>query len=313
MNIKQYKKLARANAKANGTSHQAELDAIARGHGHSSWGPFQASIRQKTTGETCPVRSFVDSLGADEETATLVEDALNGYLAENGAGIDDYVESYEFRGEAGDILPDEHQRLYIARSIARYVRKLDSARRAEQTERLGRAIEAVKEIGFRLPLPRLARIPVLPRVPPPLPQTLPASLGLAKNTEYPSLPAAPASIDDDMTDGDGDEHKRPAIRPVHVREFPRSSLRPVSVPKETPRPGIRFVEPYSPPAPPAPPLHLKPVGTAPRPWPKIERVETPQDLGREMAETMRRGYEIMDRLQEKLAEHRTRRQGDDVE
>ncbi len=41
MTIRQYKKLARANAQSQGTSYQAELNAIAEGAGYDSWGPFQ--------------------------------------------------------------------------------------------------------------------------------------------------------------------------------------------------------------------------------------------------------------------------------
>lgn len=246
MTIKQYKKLARANAKATGTSHQAELDAIAREHGHSSWGPFQALIRQKEAREICSVRSFVDSLGADEETLVLVEDALHGYLAENGAGIGEYVESYEFRGEGGDILPDEDQQIYIKLAIARYIRKLDSVRRTEQTEGLGRAIDAVREIGSGLP--RLARVPVLPDAP------------------IPSAPFRIASLD------------LPRIRPV---------------------------EPYSPPT-----SHLKPVDITRHDLPKIERVETPQERDRRMEEDYLRTKAKMDMLQQKLEEHRSRRDDD---
>lgn len=45
MTIKQYKKLARAAARSNGTSYQSELDAIADGRGYRSWGDFQKSLR----------------------------------------------------------------------------------------------------------------------------------------------------------------------------------------------------------------------------------------------------------------------------
>lgn len=46
MTIRHYKRQARARAAKNGTSHQAELNAIAIENGHSSWGSFQASITE---------------------------------------------------------------------------------------------------------------------------------------------------------------------------------------------------------------------------------------------------------------------------
>ena len=42
--VKSHKKLARVRAATNGTSHQAELNAIAREHGHDRWGTFQKSL-----------------------------------------------------------------------------------------------------------------------------------------------------------------------------------------------------------------------------------------------------------------------------
>lgn len=42
--IRRLKKQARLRAAANGTSHQAELNAIARGMGHVSWGALMASL-----------------------------------------------------------------------------------------------------------------------------------------------------------------------------------------------------------------------------------------------------------------------------
>lgn len=44
MTIKQFKKLARAHSRINGTSYQAELDAIARQNGHHSWGALQRAF-----------------------------------------------------------------------------------------------------------------------------------------------------------------------------------------------------------------------------------------------------------------------------
>jgi len=47
MTIRHYKRQARLRAAANGTTHQAELNAIARENGHSAWGAFQAGLQHK--------------------------------------------------------------------------------------------------------------------------------------------------------------------------------------------------------------------------------------------------------------------------
>ena len=295
MTIKQYKKLARANAKANGTSHQAELDAIARGHGHSNWGPFQASIRQQEARETCPVRSFVDSLGADEETLSLVEDALNGYLAENGTGISEYVESYEFRGEGGDILPDEDQRIYIRFAIARYLERHGSAQRMVQESRLRRAIEAFqKSHPVTMPL-RLTKAPIIPE---PLVPPAPYRSPLHDLPDH--APRIPLPLDTSLDDDE--EGRHPFVKAVHPPKSPSMSLRPVSMPREFARSDIRPVEPLRSFTPTS---IIKPVETGQKPLPKITRVETAQEWDRKMEEDFQRTRAKMDRLLEKMAELRS--------
>ena len=74
MTIKQYKKLARANARANGTSYQAELNAIAGKAGYDSWGPFQKFLA--SGGVVLPAETQ-----EDEEIADLL-DALRFAIGE---------------------------------------------------------------------------------------------------------------------------------------------------------------------------------------------------------------------------------------
>ena len=74
MTIKQYKKLARANAQANGTSYQAELNAIADKAGYDSWGPFQKFLA--SGGVVLPAETL-----EDEEIADLL-DALRFAIGE---------------------------------------------------------------------------------------------------------------------------------------------------------------------------------------------------------------------------------------
>ena len=47
--IEQHRKTARKLSKKNGTSHQAELNAIAKAHGHAAWGPYLATIKESQT------------------------------------------------------------------------------------------------------------------------------------------------------------------------------------------------------------------------------------------------------------------------
>jgi len=74
MTIKQYKKLARANAQANGTSYQAELNALAGKAGYDSWGPFQKFLA--SGGVVLPAETQ-----EDEEIADLL-DALRFAIGE---------------------------------------------------------------------------------------------------------------------------------------------------------------------------------------------------------------------------------------
>jgi len=235
--IKQHKKRARAIARANGTSHQAELDAIARSHGHPSWGPFQATLRQDEDEDEGPpcLRAFIDAIKLDEETAALVEDAINGYLVEDGVGIEDYARGYEYRGDGGDITPNERQRSLISKAIACY---LDLREKIERIDRPLRVFGTVRPVGTAWEAP-----------------------------------------------------------------YPR--IRPVSMPRETALPIIRPVKPYSPP----PPLP-KPVEMPRLTWPEIRRVETPQERDREAEEDYLRTKAKMDMLQQKLEEHRSRRDDD---
>ena len=53
-NVENYKKKAKRLARANGTSHQAELNVIAKKNGHTNWGSFLASQATPTVLDNLP-------------------------------------------------------------------------------------------------------------------------------------------------------------------------------------------------------------------------------------------------------------------
>lgn len=76
MTIKQYKKLARANAQDNGTSYQAELNSLAAKAGYDSWGPFQKHL---TSGRVVLPAETEE----DEEIADLLDALLAAIRSKN--------------------------------------------------------------------------------------------------------------------------------------------------------------------------------------------------------------------------------------
>ena len=111
MTIKQYKKLARANAQTNGTSYQAELNAIAGEAGYDSWGPFQkflaagGVVLPAKTKEDEEIADLLDALrfaisqkdkhlvirrGGDAEAERTVMERLRGAIKEMGQQADTY-------------------------------------------------------------------------------------------------------------------------------------------------------------------------------------------------------------------------------
>jgi hypothetical protein len=77
MTIRHHKRQARLRAAANGTTHQAELNAIAREHGHVSWGGLQAALSSNRFDKDALLRREVD-----ERLLELVD----AYDAARGAG-----------------------------------------------------------------------------------------------------------------------------------------------------------------------------------------------------------------------------------
>ena len=155
-------------------------------------------------------------------------------------------------------------------------------------------------------LPRLAKVSSLP-LPPPAP-CRPTSFSLPKLSQS-SFPSGTVFDEEDglpvVRAVSLAERPDISLRPVSMpREIARPDIRPVSMPQDTRRPDIRPVEPVSSFAPlPA----IKPVETGQRTWPKITRVEPPQQQP-DMKEMLQEGQALMDRLRDKLAEHRSSQQ-----
>lgn len=61
MDVDTLKRTAKAAARSNGTSHQAELNTIAREHGHTHWGALASALRTKGSEEILPPGSYVDT------------------------------------------------------------------------------------------------------------------------------------------------------------------------------------------------------------------------------------------------------------
>lgn len=75
--IKSYRKQARVRATAKGNSHQSELNAIAREHGHAGWGVFQRHLARQET---------ASSLSMTDEDAIETEALVDAYQAARAAG-----------------------------------------------------------------------------------------------------------------------------------------------------------------------------------------------------------------------------------
>lgn len=58
MDVDALKRTAKAAARSNGTSHQAELNAIARSHGHTHWGALASALKAE---DPLPPGSYVDT------------------------------------------------------------------------------------------------------------------------------------------------------------------------------------------------------------------------------------------------------------
>lgn len=105
---------AKRRARKSGITHQQALDAIAREAGHANW---SAMTKAASSGPDDPVRAYIDlmrphgGIPPNDELRALLEDAMNGYLAEpDGTDIAGYVDSYEFRGDGFDHTPNAFQR-----------------------------------------------------------------------------------------------------------------------------------------------------------------------------------------------------------
>lgn len=96
--IKQFKKLARVNAKAGGTSYQAELDALARKQGHSHWGAFQKVLQHPPEHSCDEIRPLIHAInvaadnpgfhiailrGGDHKDELRIAGLLRRHLLEN--------------------------------------------------------------------------------------------------------------------------------------------------------------------------------------------------------------------------------------
>lgn len=116
---------AKARARKGGTSHQQALDEIARENGHEHWNAMTTAFAPGST-PTDRVRSFVvsyrhEGANVDDDIRALLEDALHGYIADAPADIGEFVDSYEFRGDGFDHMPDDHQKEIMRTAIGRFV------------------------------------------------------------------------------------------------------------------------------------------------------------------------------------------------
>lgn len=71
MTIRHYKRQARLRASANGTSLQAELNAIARENGHVAWGEFQAALKKAIQPKADNVINMADFILPDDEAIEI--------------------------------------------------------------------------------------------------------------------------------------------------------------------------------------------------------------------------------------------------
>lgn len=116
---------AKSRARNGGITHQQALDAIARENGHATWSAMTLAATDKPID---PVRAYIDlmrpngGIAPDDELRALLEDAMNGYLAEpEGSDITVYVDNYEFRGDGADYTPNAFQRDIIQIAIEGYM------------------------------------------------------------------------------------------------------------------------------------------------------------------------------------------------